>query len=312
MNINIRALQNVRDISKLIKWNYDHHIHCLRLSSDIFPHFTNLTHIEEKDRYTLDFAKEELIKVGQLAKKLNHRLTFHPGQFNVVGTPREDVFIKTCYELKMHADIFDIMGLDYNSILVVHGGGVYGDKEKTIDRWISNFKLLPQNVQKRLVLENDEKNFSVIDCLRVSKEIGIPVVLDNHHYNCYKLYHPTEKFESIETYIGPIIETWLKLGRRPKFHLSEQNNDKRHVGAHSDYIKTFPQYYLDIPKKYNTGVDIMVEAKAKESAILDLYSKYQNDFLGYLDKKQVPKDMFSINKDKQSASICSRCDLNFQ
>lgn len=304
-----RALKNVLDIPKLIKWNYDHHIEVFRLSSEIFPQYTNYKHIEEKDRYTLEFAYEALIAAGKLAKDLNMRLTFHPGQFNVVGTPRPEVFEATVRELKMHADIFDLMGMDGNSILVVHGGGVYGDKDATIKRWIDNFKLLPENVQRRLVLENDEKNFSVTDCLAVNKEIGIPVVFDNHHFNCYKLLHPQEKFKKIDSYIGPVLETWLKRGLRPKFHLSEQKVETR-TGAHSDYIKKFPEYYLNIPEKFGIGVDVMVEAKAKEAAILDLYKQHKNNFLGHLDSEKVPDDMLNFNKEDQAATICSRCKFD--
>ena len=113
----------------------------------MFPHYTNIKHIEEKDRYTLDFAKKDLARIGRIAIEGGHRITMHPGQYNVVGSPHESVFIKTCVDLKMHADILDMMGLDMNSILVVHGGGTYGDKDSTIKRWIKNFSRLPENVQ---------------------------------------------------------------------------------------------------------------------------------------------------------------------
>lgn len=288
-------------------WNKDHYIDCLRLSSDIFPHYSNIKHLKEEERYTMDFAKEELEKAGKLAKDLGIRITMHPGQFNVVGTPRKEVFESTSYDLKMHADILDHMKLDGNSILVVHGGGTYGEKEKTIDRWIENFKKLPENVKKRLVLENDEKNFSIVDCLKVHEQIGIPIVFDNHHFECYKLFHKDEKFEKIDNYLPPVIETWLKRGLRPKFHISEQNTTK-HVGAHSDFIKTFPKYYLDIPKKYGVGVDVMVEAKAKEAAILDLYKKYKKDFLGHV-VDEIKDDFFEYNSEKMEAKKCSKCNI---
>jgi UV DNA damage endonuclease len=299
-----RGLKNVKDISKLIQWNENHNIECLRLSSDLFPHYTNIRNIELENRYTLDFVKDELKAAGNFAKKLNHRITMHPGQFNVVGTPTETTFESTKADLKMHADVLDMMGLDGNSILVVHGGGTYGDKPATIKRWIKNFRRLDDNVQKRLVLENCEKNFSVIDCLEISKELNIPVVFDNHHFECYKKLHPGEKFENIETYIKAVLETWKKKGLRPKFHISEQNPEK-HVGAHSDYIKTFPDYYLEIPKKYGVGVDIMVEAKAKEAAIFRLFNQYRNDFLSHV--KDIPKDMYKYDEENMQAIECKKC-----
>ena len=61
-----RGLQNVRDMIPMILYNEQHGIKCFRLSSDIFPHFTD----DVTENYTIDFAKEELKKVGQLVKEL--------------------------------------------------------------------------------------------------------------------------------------------------------------------------------------------------------------------------------------------------
>jgi UV DNA damage endonuclease len=301
-----KAAKNVLDIEKLIRWNKAHYIDCLRLSSDLFPHYSNIKNISEKDRYNLNFVKEDLEKAGEVAKKHGQRITMHPGQFNVVGSPHESVFESTCVDLKMHADILDYMKMDNNSILVVHGGGTYGDKKTTIKRWITNFKRLPENVQNRLVLENCEKNFSIIDCLEINKELGIPIVFDNHHFECYKKYHPDEEFDDIRTYIKPSLESWLRKGLRPKFHISEQAPDKV-VGAHSDYIKVFPEYYLEIPELYKIGVDIMIEAKAKEAAIFDLYKRYKEHFLGHLD--DFDETRLEFDREKQMAKKCPSCDL---
>ena len=144
----------------------------------------NKTNPKIKD-YGFDFCKDLLIQIGKLSKKYNQRLTFHPGQFNIVGAKEERIFESTLTELKHHADIFDLMGLDNNSVIVIHGGGVYGDKQKTMERWCNNYNRLPENVKKRLVLENCERHFSIQDCLDISDKINIPVVFDTHHYTCY-------------------------------------------------------------------------------------------------------------------------------
>ena len=234
----------------------------------MFPHKSN----PKAEDYTYDFAKELLLEIGNTARKFNHRLTFHPGQYNVVGTPNKAAFQQTICDLKYHADVLDLMGLDYNSVMVVHGGGMYGDKEKTKERWCNQFKMLPENVQKRLVLENCEKCYSIEDCLRISQITNVPVVLDTHHFECYKLLHPSEQFKDPKEYIPEILETWFKRGIKPKFHVSEQGSGK--IGHHSDYIETIPDYLLDIPEKYNQEIDIMIEAKMKEQAIFKLYNKY--------------------------------------
>ena len=122
------------------------------------------------------------------------------------------------------------------------------------------------------MLENCEKCFSIKDCLDVSNVIGIPVVFDTHHFECYKLLHPEEKFEEAAFYIPKILQTWKKKNIKPKFHVSEQGSGR--CGHHSDYIENIPSYLLEIPGKYNVEFDILIEAKAKEQAIFKLYDKY--------------------------------------
>ena len=220
----------------------------------------------------MDFVDKLLKEIGAYARSMNHRLTFHPGQYNVVGTPNEKAFHQTICDLSYHAEVLDRMEMGVNSVMVVHGGGMYGDKEKTKQRWCDNYLRLPQSVRNRLVLENCEKCFNIKDCLEVSEKINIPVVFDTHHYECYKIMHPEETFEEPGFYIPQILETWKKRGIKPKFHVSEQGAGR--CGHHSDYIEVIPDYLLEIPEKYNTHIDIMIEAKMKEQAVFKLYAKY--------------------------------------
>jgi UV DNA damage endonuclease len=263
-----KIIQNLRDVLTMMDWNEEKGIKVFRLSSELFPHKSN-PRIEE---YEFDFAIDLLREIGEKAKKYNQRLTFHPGQYNVVGTPNEKSFQQTISDLKYHADVLDIIDAGCDSVMVVHGGGVYGDKEETIKRWCENYMRLPENVRNRLVLENCERCFSIEDCLRVSAIIKIPVVFDTHHYECYCLMHPEQIFKPACEYIPEILETWKHRGIKPKFHVSEQGNGR--CGHHSDYIKTIPEYLLEIPEKHGIDIDIMIEAKMKEKAIMKLYQKY--------------------------------------
>ena len=265
------ARQNIADIHTMMRWNYEHGIYVFRLSSDIFPHITNP--VVDRTIYTLDDFVDELAELGEVARRYNQRISFHPAQFNVLGTPNPKALQQTIYELHIHATILDMMGCDSDSTMVIHGGGIYGDKEATMKRWCRNYRRLPAHIRNRLVLENCEKAFSLEDCLKISEEINIPIVLDNHHYDCYKLLHPKDiaAQTSIEDYIPRVLETWRRRGIRPEFHLSEQGCGR--IGHHSDYISQIPEYYKEIPSKYGMSVDIMIEAKMKEQAILQLRSQ---------------------------------------
>jgi len=269
-----RTLQNLDDLLIMLQWNTDNGIRVFRLSSEMFQHKTN----PRVPDYTYDFALDHLKKVGDYAKSVNMRLTMHPGQFNCLGSPKQHVIDQTFKDLTYHAEVLDLLGYQFDtphgkhSVLVIHGGGLYGDKESAIERWVENYKKLPQIVRNRLVLENCEKCFSIRDCLKIWSLTGIPVVLDTHHYDCYCKLHPDESFKPPEFYISYILETWKEKQIKPKFHVSEQGSGK--IGHHSDYIEVLPEYLLEIPKKYGIHIDIMIEAKMKELSIQKLYEKY--------------------------------------
>ncbi len=263
-----RILLNLSDLLKMIEWNEQNGIKVFRLSSEAFPHKSN----PRIENYTFDFAMESLKKIGELANKYGQRLTMHPGQFNCIASPSENTFKNTISDLSYQATFLDLLGTGKDSVMVIHGGGLYGDKEKAKQRWCENFYKLPKNVQNRLVLENCEKIFNIEDCLEISEKINIPVVFDTHHYTCYNLMHPDEKLKDASYYIPLILKTWERRGIKPKFHVSEQGSGR--CGHHSQYIETIPDYLLEIPEKYGINIDIMIEAKMKEQAIFKLYKKY--------------------------------------
>tara|TARA_Y100000768_G_scaffold228718_2_gene172698 strand:- start:4531 stop:5496 length:966 start_codon:yes stop_codon:yes gene_type:complete len=263
-----KIIHNLQDILIMMDWNEKHGIKVFRLSSELFPHKSN----SKAENYSFDFAIDLLKQIGEKSKHLNQRLTFHPGQFNCIGSPNNNVLESTIRDLDYHASVLDLMELDINSVMVIHGGGTYKNKEETKRRWCINYLNLPDKIKSRLVLENCEKNFSIIDCLEISETVNIPIVFDTHHFECYKLLHPDETFGPPEYYIKAILNTWDRRKIKPKFHVSEQGKGK--CGHHSDYIETIPKYLLDIPHIYNVDIDIMIEAKKKEQAIFKLYDKY--------------------------------------
>tara|TARA_Y100000389_G_C17386418_1_gene477287 strand:- start:100 stop:1059 length:960 start_codon:yes stop_codon:yes gene_type:complete len=272
------VIQNIKDTIEILKENVNLGIHVFRISSEIFPHITN----EKCGGYSIDFAIDHLKLLGNAAKKYNQRITAHPGQYNVLGSPREDVVNNTVKYLNFQAEMFDIMEMNQDSVMVIHGGGLYGNKEKTIERWVENFNLLSKSAQKRLVLENCEKCFNVQDCLDISYDVKekygfhVPVVVDSHHYDCYNLLHPEETPNNMDLLMPCVIETWDQRDIRMKVHISEQGSGK--IGHHSDYIYTIPEYFLNIYKDYENPFDIMVEAKAKEKAVLVLHKRYEKIF----------------------------------
>lgn len=254
------ALLNSKDIIKILEWNRINGIKFFRLSSAIIPWGDQIDLTQLKDYKEI---KQELKKAGDFAKYWGIRITSHPGPFNVLVSPNESVVLKTLADLELHGKVFDMMGLSktpYNKINI-HCNGVYGDKKSALDRFIKNFKRLSKSVRKRLTIENDDKAsmYSVKDLMYVHNAIGIPIVFDYHHhtFNTGGL--------SEQNALELAITTWPE-GITPVVHYSEskalhENNLKEKPQAHSLYINS-------LPNTYGLEVDIMVEAKAKELAII--------------------------------------------
>jgi UV DNA damage endonuclease len=258
------VLQNVADLEKIIDWNEANDIKLYRMSSDMFPWATEYTFEQLKDWKEISII---LKRCGDKAKQYNQRLSFHPGPFNVLTSPKENVVLNTIADLEVHGRIMDAIGLSqtpYNKINI-HCNGVYGDKKSAMDRFIDNFGRLSKSVQNRLTVENDDKAsmYSVKDLMYIHQKIGIPIVFDYHHHK-FCTGDLTE-----EQALRLAVSTWPD-GIVPAVHYSESAIGKK-PQAHSDYI-------FERIDTYGIEVAIMVEAKKKDLTIL----KYKQENYGIL------------------------------
>jgi UV DNA damage endonuclease len=254
------GLQNCRDLIEIIKWNHKNGINFFRLSSELFP-WASEYNLKDLPHYTR--IKTLLAGAGHLAQTYSQRITSHPGPFNVLVSPREHVVENTITDLTTHGEVFDLLGLSrtpYNK-LNIHCNGVYGDKISAMDRFCKNFERLPESVRTRLTVENDDKGsmYSVKDLMYIHERIGIPIVFDYHHHK-FCTGGLTE-----EEALRLAVSTWGDI--KPVVHYSEskslhENNDKIKPQAHSDYISS-------LPNTYGLDVDVMLEVKAKELALLE-------------------------------------------
>ena len=173
------GLQNSADLIKILKWNVENNVKVFRLSSEFFPWASEY---KFKDLPQYLRIKTLLAGCGHYAQRNGIRLTCHPGPFNVLTSPHEHVVQNTLTDLRIHGEIFDMMGLErtpYNKINI-HCNGVYGDKQSAMDRFCKNFERLPNSVKHRLTVENDDKAsmYSVKDLMYIHERIGIPIVFD--------------------------------------------------------------------------------------------------------------------------------------
>lgn len=259
------ALANAKDILPILEWNNQNGIGFFRLSSAIIPWGDKLEIWKLKDYIQIC---KHLKDAGDYAKANNIRITCHPGPYVVLTSPKESVVMNAISDLEMHAFIFDAMGLSrtpYNKINI-HCNGVYGDKMAAMDRFCENFMKCSEGVRSRLTIENDDKAtmYSVKDLMYIHEKISIPIVFDYHHHT----FCTGDLSE--EEALKLAVSTWPE-GITPVVHYSEskavhEGNTKLKMQAHSDLIS-------HLPNTYGYEVDMMVESKMKELAILPFINK---------------------------------------
>jgi UV DNA damage endonuclease len=203
-----------------------------------------------------------LKSAGDYARANDIRITTHPGPFVVLSSPNEKVVKNSITNLETHGKLLDMMGLSttpYNKINI-HCNGVYGDKKSAMNRFCDNYNKLSHSVKSRLTVENDDKPsmYSVLDLMYIHDRIKIPITFDYHHHIFCSGGLPEKNALELA------FNTWPD-GIRPVVHYSESKEGNR-PQCHSDYIKR-------IPNSYGFLIDIMLECKAKELALLNIRDK---------------------------------------
>ncbi|WP_207425042.1 UV DNA damage repair endonuclease UvsE [Pedobacter sp. SYSU D00535] len=260
------ALANVRDLEKVLEWNLKHRLRFYRMSSDMFPW---MSEYEISDLPDYEQIKIVLQRAGTKARNNDIRLSFHPGPFNVLATNTPSVLTKTIKELRQHAEIMDLMGLPQSPFakINIHVGGAFGDKNTALARFAESYTALPDSIRARLTVENDDKAnmFNIRDLLWLHQQIGIPLVFDYfHHQFCSGDMTEEEAFSAA-------IETW-PADITPVVHFSSSRkrfeDPTAAATAHADFL------YSRV-NTYGAEVDIMFEAKAKETAVLKYLADYR-------------------------------------
>ncbi|HEY4480475.1 MAG TPA: UV DNA damage repair endonuclease UvsE [Candidatus Paceibacterota bacterium] len=253
-------------------------------------------HVDDGETPAYDIAKfaQKLRTIGAKAREYGMRLSEHALPYVVLGSMDSRVVAKSRADLIHLANIFDIMEMSLDSVIIVHIGATFGDKRGTLLRWMNAFNALPERVKMRIALENDDFYYSPDEILPICEELKIPMCLDLFHWQLNPgAIQPDELF--VRTFAT--WENCIGGKRRPKFHISEQagesfadrkhknknnknknknTNTNKKIGAHSDYVSCIPKFLFEIAEII--PFDIMVEAKMKEQAVLYLYKKYHNKF----------------------------------
>jgi UV damage endonuclease UvdE len=257
------------------------HLRMVRLSSDILPAYTEPSwswfyRLPDVQSY----AERHFGSIGDIARKMDVRLSMHPGQFVVLASDRADVVDRSIEEFEYHADMVRWMGYGkrYQDFKInVHIAGRAGPSGIK-----AALKRLTPEARNCITIENDEISWGIEDSLELVNDLAL--VLDIHHHNI----HTGEYIEATDDRVKRIIDSWR--GVRPVIHYSssredllvghsrhqrpslsslmEQGYKKGKLRAHSDFM--WNDALNEWALSHNEWADIMVEAKGKNLASFGL------------------------------------------
>ncbi|KAL1958994.1 hypothetical protein VTO42DRAFT_3235 [Malbranchea cinnamomea] len=160
---------------------------------------------------------------------------------------------------------------DLDAVMILHMGGTFGDKAATLQRFRDTYKTLSEDIKRRLVLENDDVNWTVHDLLPICEKLNIPLVLDYHHHNIkFDADKIREGTYDIMALYDRIKATWTRKDITQKMHYSEPT-----PGAITNMQRRKHNSRVQLLPPCDPTMDLMIEAKDKEQAVFDLMRTYR-------------------------------------
>jgi len=272
-----RSLELLGDVLGYLERN---DIRMYRMSSGVVPYGTHPDLPQFDYRLQIETCAAALEEIGARARRMGLRLSTHPGQYTVINGPDPELVRKSSLDLEQDALLLDAMGAGPEAVVVVHTGGVYGEREAAMDRWARAYEGLSDRARRRLVLEHDETSYNLGHVLDLHRRTGVRVVFDLHHHRCF----PTPGLEDPAEALAAAYATW-PADVRPKVHLSSPRTELRTVkrrpagqrkavevlvppalDQHADFVTPFD--LAELMRAAPGPLDVMLEAKAKDVALL--------------------------------------------
>lgn len=276
---------NLDILEKMIRYNIKNDIKVFRISSDIIPLASHKHNKFDWKKY----SEKRFSYIGTLIKENNINVSMHPGQYTIINSKSYEVVNNSIKELEYHSAVLDLLKTNISSKMILHIGGVYGNKDLAIERFITNYKKLSKKVKDRLVIENDDRSFNISDVLYISKKTQAPVVFDNLHHKI----NPPKEEKSIYEWIKLAGETW---NTKQKIHYSEQRKNAR-AGSHSYTIghKEFMNFYNGLEDK---DIFIMLEVKDKNLSCLKINNIIKEVKINQIEKSWAIYKYYVLSKDQ--------------
>lgn len=248
---------NLACLRRVLAWNVEHRLLFFRITSNLIPFASHpvAAAYDWRGRFAA-----ELADLGAYVRAHDLRISLHPGQFVVLNSPSDTTYASSVAELIYHAELLEALGLDASHKMQIHLGGRHGDAERSMRVFADRFAALPGPVRERLVIENDERDASLADCLRLHAAVGLPVLFDTLHHSI------RNDGETLLKGLDRAAATWGAADGVPMVDYSTQDTEKR-TGAHTATLDV--EHFRGFVRRLrHRDVDVMLEIKNKEASAL--------------------------------------------
>lgn len=249
---------NLACLERIVRWNIEHGLLFFRITSDLIPLASH-----PDNRFPWDeFFAPDFARIGALIRENKMRISMHPGQHTVLNSPRQAVVDAARRDLEYHVRVLELLELDETAKIQIHLGGLYGDKQAALRRFVQEVERLDPRIRAHLVVENDERLFNFDDCLWVSQETGLPVLLDVFHWEVYL----DNGHATLREALTAAKATWKPADGLPMVDYSSPLPGGR-LGSHA-YTLDEAHFCRFLRESYPHDFDLMLEIKDKEQSAL--------------------------------------------
>ncbi|MBN2104540.1 UV DNA damage repair endonuclease UvsE [bacterium] len=248
---------NLTCLLQILKYNVRHQLTFFRITSDLVPFASHpICTFDWQTHFASIF-----LEIGAFIRKYNIRISMHPDQFTLINAEKESIFKRSQAELLYHVQVMEALGADKTAKIQIHVGGLYSNRTASVRRFVRRYHQLDERLREHLVIENDDYNFPINDCMQIYQETGVPVVPDIFHHAILN------KRESLTDILGVVERTWKKGHHGPMIvdYSSQQPNARKGTHAKSLDSADFRQFIEDsCPYDF----DLMLEIKDKECSAI--------------------------------------------
>lgn len=247
---------NLDCLLTILKFNVAHNLLFFRITSDLVPFASHpVCRLDWADHF-----RDRFRQIGAFIRSQAIRVSMHPDQFTLINSPDTGVFERSAAELIYHARVLDAMGLDASAKIQFHVGGVYGDKARSGERFAKRLGELPRAVTGRLAVENDDRSYTLRDCLDISAETGLPVIFDTLHHEV------NSGGETPREAMSATAQTWRPRDGVPMVDYSSQRANGRKA-THSESLDP-GHFRAFLAATRGHDFDVMLELKDKERSAI--------------------------------------------